>query len=34
MKITLKEYEDKDGYKGGGFVQEISRLMNIFKDRW
>ena len=34
MKIILKEYEDKDGCKGGGFVQEISRLRKIFKDRW
>ena len=33
MKIILKEYEDEDGYKGGGFVQEISRLMKNFKDR-
>ena len=34
MKEIWKEYEDKDGSKGGGFVQEISRLMKIFKDRW
>ena len=34
MKEIWKEYEDKDGSKGGGSVQEISRLMNIFKDRW
>jgi len=32
MKKMLKECEDEDGYKGGGYVQEISRLMNIFKD--
>jgi hypothetical protein len=31
MKEIWKEYEDKDG---GGFVQEISSLMKIFKDRW
>ena len=31
MKVIQKEYEDKDG---GGSVQEISRLMKIFKDRW
>ena len=31
MKEICKEYEDKDG---GGSVQEISRLMKIFKDRW
>ena len=31
MKDIWKEYEDKDG---GGSVQEISRLMKIFKDRW
>ena len=34
MKEIWKEYEDKDGSKGKGFVQEISRLMKIFKDRW
>ena len=34
MKDIWKEYEDKDGPKGGGSVQEISRLMKIFKDRW
>ena len=34
MKIILKEYEDKYGCKGRGSVQEISSLMNIFKDRW
>ena len=34
MKDILKEYEDKDGPKGRGYVQEISRLMKIFKDRW
>ena len=34
MKEIWKEYEDKDGSKGEGFVQEISRLMKIFKDRW
>ena len=34
MKMILKEYEDKDGCKGEGFVQEISRLMKIFKDQW
>ena len=34
MKEIWKEYEDKDGSKGRGSVQEISRLMNIFKDRW
>ena len=31
MKEIYKEYEDKDG---GGSVQEISRLMKIFKERW
>ena len=31
MKEICKEYEDKDGR---GSVQEISRLMKIFKDRW
>ena len=31
MKEIWKEYEDKDG---GGSLQEISRLMKIFKDRW
>ena len=31
MKEIWKEYEDK---YGGGFVQEICRLMKIFKDRW
>ena len=34
MKDIWKEYKDKDGSKGGGSVQEISRLMKIFKDRW
>ena len=34
MKGIQKEYEDKDGSKSGGSVQEISRLMKIFKDRW
>ena len=34
MKEIWKEYEDKDGYIGGGSVQEISRLMKIFEDRW
>ena len=34
MKEIWKEYEDKDGSKGEGSVQEISRLMKIFKDRW
>ena len=34
MKKIWKEYEDKDVSKGGGSVQEISRLMKIFKDRW
>ena len=34
MKEIWKEYEDKDGCKGKGFFQEISRLMKIFKDRW
>ena len=34
MKKIWKEYEDKDGYTGGGSVQEISRLMKIFQDRW
>ena len=33
MNIILKKCEDKDGYKGGGFVQEISRLMKNFKDQ-
>jgi hypothetical protein len=32
MKMILKECEDKDGYKGGGSIQEISRLVNNFKD--
>ena len=32
IKMIFKEYEDKDGCKGGGFVEEISRLMNILKD--
>ena len=32
MKEIWKEYEDKDGSKGRGYVQEISRLMKIFKD--
>jgi hypothetical protein len=31
MKEIWKEYEDKDGR---GSVQEISRLMKIFKDQW
>ena len=31
MKEIYKEYEDK---YGGGSIQEISRLMKIFKDRW
>ena len=31
MKIILKEFEDKDGCKGGGSVQEISTLMKISK---
>ena len=26
MKMILKEYEDKDGCKGRGFVQEISKI--------
>ena len=34
MKMILKEREDKYGYKGGAYVQEISRLMKNFKDRW
>ena len=34
MKMILKECEDKYGCKGRGYVQEISRLMNIFEDRW
>ena len=34
MKEIWKEYEDKDGYTSGGSVQEISRLMKIFKDQW
>ena len=33
MKIILKECEEKDGYKGRGSFQEISRLMKNFKDR-
>ena len=31
MKEIWKEYEDKDGSKGRGYVQEISRLMRISK---
>ena len=31
MKEICKEYEDEDGR---GYVQEISRLMKIFQDRW
>ena len=31
MKEIWKEYEDKDGR---GSVEEISKLMKIFKDRW
>ena len=34
MKMILKEYKDEGGCKGGGSVQEISRLMKNFKDRW
>ena len=34
MNIILKEYEDKNGCKGWGPVQEISRLKKIFKDQW
>jgi hypothetical protein len=34
MKDIWKEYEDEDGPKGRGYVQEISRLMKNFKDRW
>jgi hypothetical protein len=33
MNIILNEGVDKDGHKGGGFVLEISRLMNNFKDQ-
>ena len=33
MKMILNECEEKDGYKGGGPFQEISRLMKNFKDR-
>ena len=32
--MILKECEDKDGYEGEGYVQEISRLVKVFKDRW
>ena len=32
MKDIWKEYEDKDRSKGRGSIQEISRLMKIFKD--
>ena len=32
MKMILKEYEDKDGCKGGGSVHEISSPMKNFKD--
>ena len=33
MKIILKECKDKDGFKGGGFVHEISSSMKKFKDQ-
>ena len=33
MKIILNECEDEGGCKGGGFVREISRLINNFKDQ-
>ena len=34
MKMILKERVCKDGCKGIGFVHEISRLMNNFKDQY
>ena len=34
MNMILKEFEDDNGYKGGGYVQRILRQMKIFKDRW
>ena len=33
MKMILKEFEDKDGCKGAGFVREISSPMKNFKDQ-
>ena len=33
MNIILKEGVDKDVCKGGGFVHEISRLMENYKDQ-
>ena len=33
MNMILKECEDEDGDKGGGYVREISRLMKNFKDQ-
>ena len=30
MKIILKEYEDNNGSKGGGFVQEIFKTDEDF----
>ena len=33
MNIILKEGVDKDGCKGEGFVREISRPMENFKDQ-
>ena len=32
MKEIWNEDEDKDRSKGGGSIQEISRLMKIFQD--
>jgi hypothetical protein len=34
MKMILKESEDGDGCKGGGYVREISNLMNNFEDQY
>lgn len=34
MKMILKECEDIDGCKGGGFVCDISSLMKNFEDQY